>query len=167
MSAVPKSQELFEPPPSVVSQLGAAVIPKVVAGIIDKANGALSPESRKEFIKLASELRRMADLIDSITAPRVKRAVDELGEPTFSFAARVPIPDNFRVTTKLMKYALERGFDLVAQSKIREDFISYYRKTGKKWQDWGATWMTWVRNEQKRRAAAPKTRATTAGMARW
>lgn len=131
------------------------------------ASGSLSSEARKELMDLAKRLRAAADSIDLITKMKTKKSTDELGEPTFRFAAKVTIPDDFKLTLMLTKYGLERGFDLPAQEKMLEAFVTFYRKGGKKWQDWGRVWMDWVRREADKRSKAPKTRATTASMAKW
>lgn len=127
----------------------------------------LTPETRAELMDVARRMRAAADAIDRITKVKAKKNVDEMGEPTFRFATKVTIPDDFKLTLRLTKYALDAGFDLMAQAKMLEDFVTFYRKGGRKWQDWSRVWMDWVRREKERLATAPKTRTTSGALPRW
>ncbi len=131
------------------------------------AHAALPPTTRQELMDLSRRLRAVADSIDAITDKRPKKAVDENGEPTFRFAAKVSLPDDFRITKKLQAYAAKAGFSQDKIDRLHETFVTYYRKEGRKWKDWGSVWMEWVRREKDRIATAPKQRASSGQLERW
>jgi len=58
------------------------------------------------------------------------------------------VPDTFPVTDNMTEYAKSKNFHGDTES-LTEDFILYYRKTGKKHADWYAAWQTWLRNQIK------------------
>lgn len=123
--------------------------------------------SRQELMNLAKKLRTMADAIDVITKVKRKKALDEAGEPTFRFAARVSLPDDFRMTKNMADYAASAGFSEKEAKQMLETFVTFYRKGGKKWQDWTRVWMDWVRREKERAATAPKQRISSGQLNRW
>lgn len=129
-------------------------------------DGDISPELRLELMDLARTLRTAAEKIDRIVQPKRAKEVDESGEPTFRFKAKVPIPDNFFITRKLAKYALDRGFKEDDIKEIAQTFVNWYKKKGTKWQDWSRVWMDWIREEVKRRESRPATLKTTDRMNR-
>lgn len=170
MTAVTKEPGLFDldrqQSPSI-KLVGQALIPPIVTGAIDKANGVLTPEHRKELMDLAKHLRRMADTIDLITKVKGKKSVDEFGAPTFRFDTKVSLPENFVLTVKMSRYAQDAGFTFTDTATMFETFVTFYRKGGKKWQDWTRVWMDWVRREKERIATAPKQRAGSGQLPRW
>ncbi len=127
----------------------------------------LSVATRQELRELARRLRAAADSIDALIEQKPKKAADANGQPTFRFAAKVSLPDDFRLTKKLHAYALELGFSESRVSALHENFVSYYRKSGKKWQDWGRTWMDWCRRQKERDATAPRQRVSSGQLDRW
>jgi hypothetical protein len=128
---------------------------------------ALTPETRRELMDLAKRLRAAADSIDRITKVKVKKAVDDAGEPTFRFATKVALPDDFRMTKKMAGYAGSAGFSEKEAEQMLETFVTFYRKGGKTWQDWTLVWMDWVRREKKRVATAPKQRVSSGQLPKW
>jgi hypothetical protein len=81
---------------------------------------------------------------------------DKYGEPTWAYMVNVRIPDAIKLTRHLREYAVSQGFNEAAVSEMwnggpmKEGFVQYYRKTGKKFSNWSLVWMTWVRNEKTR-----------------
>lgn len=130
-------------------------------------SAVLTPEARKELMALSKKLRAAADSIDLITKVKAKKAVDELNQPTFRFATKVALPDDFFMTVKMTNYAQDNGFPMREAQQMFETFVTFYRKGGKKWQDWTRVWMDWVRREKERIATAPKQRAGSGQLPRW
>lgn len=60
------------------------------------------------------------------------------------------IPDDFALTADLITFARERGFAEARIRKMFDDFVNYYRASGKTWADWNAVWRTWVNRERDR-----------------
>lgn len=135
--------------------------------ILETVTLTMSPEQRQELMALSKKLRAMADSIDAITKVKPKKAVDDAGEPTFRFATKVTLPDDFRMTAKMAGYAKSCGFDQKQSEQMLETFVTFYRKGGKKWQDWTRVWMDWVRREKERAATAPKQRVSSGQLDRW
>jgi hypothetical protein len=101
---------------------------------------------------MATAMRGMALRIDEIVKPRrAKKNLDEWGEPTFSFDAKVPIPKDFRVTSVMFNYAKSKGFEEKAIRDLETHFKDYYAKTGTKWMSWSSVWRDWVRREAERK----------------
>lgn len=136
-------------------------------GLSRPANAALPPTVREELMDLARRLRAAADSIDAITEKRPKKAADENGDPTFRYAAKVTLPEDFRITKKLRAYALEAGFSDGQIDRLHEAFVTFYRKGGRKWLDWSRVWMDWVRREKDRIATAPRQRTSSGQLDKW
>jgi hypothetical protein len=60
------------------------------------------------------------------------------------------IPDDFEMTDERLAYGTGRGFSRAQVAGMFENFVGYYRQTGKQWADWDATWQTWVRRQVER-----------------
>ncbi len=68
----------------------------------------------------------------------------------FKFKIKVPIPDDIILTDRMKKYVIKQGCNNGKHSEnLFEDFKNHFHKSGKKWQDWTATFYTWVRNDKK------------------
>lgn len=125
-------------------------------------NDEISDAERQQIINKIGALARvinqssieMADLIAALkdTKARVRKEVDEFGDPTYRFKVRVVIPDDIKLTRKMRDYAGEKGFNATTVQPVWEAFVGYYRSTKTKWADWTAVWQKWVRTEAERRA---------------
>lgn len=60
------------------------------------------------------------------------------------------IPNDFALNDERAAYAKSRGFRDSQVVEMMEEFIGYYRKTGKPWADWDAVWQGWVRRQVER-----------------
>jgi hypothetical protein len=109
---------------------------------------------REELMRLATQLRTSAAMIDALVKRRKRADLDDNGEPTFAFGAKVPLPKDFHLTHRLAKYAQDKGFNGASTKNMLAEFVRYYAKTGKKWQDWSRVWMDWVSREVKRQGGA-------------
>ncbi len=114
----------------------------------------LGDQERTELMKLAVQLRSCAESIDRIVKRKRSKDVDDNGEPTFRFAAKVQIPQNFYLTKRLVAYASSKGFDDAGIKRMLDEFIRYYNKSGVKWMDWSRVWYDWVSREVKRQSGS-------------
>lgn len=123
----------------------------------------LTDEERDQILKKAQALvltivRSTGELQTLLGALREKKTgskrkeVDEFGDPTYAYQVKCKIPHDIQLTRKMRDYAIERGFNASTVQPMWTDFVEYYRRTGRKFQDWTLTWYTWVRTEQKRRS---------------
>lgn len=118
--------------------------------LFDDIPDEISPELRKELMDLATAARSLAARIDVIVQRKKSKDLDENGEPTFRFNAKVVIPKEFFLTKRLAKYATDHGMSVERTKTEFDNFVRYYNKTGRKWQDWSRVWMDWVRNSLTR-----------------
>jgi hypothetical protein len=105
----------------------------------------LSPALRAELMSLSQGLRAAAEKIDKLTQRKSAKELDENQEPTFRYLVKTLIPDDFYITKKMAKYALDKGMSEASIKFNAQNFVNYYRKSGKKWQDWSRVWQDWVR----------------------
>lgn len=64
------------------------------------------------------------------------------------------IPDPFLLTAEMRTWAIENAPDLDIRDET-ENFVDYWRGSGKTKADWVATWRTWMRKTQKDNARRP------------
>jgi len=136
----------------------------------------ITDDEREQILKKANALvltivRSTGELQSLIGALRVNKKVggkrkdkDEFGDPTYAFEVKVRIPEDIKLTRKMRNYAAEKGFNASTVQAVWTEFFEYYRRTGKKFQDWTLTWYTWVRTEVSRRAEKGGNRGSSRDM---
>jgi len=69
----------------------------------------------------------------------------------FKFKIKVKIPTNIFLTSRMKNYAIKQGCknDKYIQD-LFEGFVNFYKRDGRKWQDWTLTFYDWVRNDKKK-----------------
>jgi hypothetical protein len=101
----------------------------------------------------------LTEFVGALNEKQAKTSsLDENGEPRFLYLVRRPIPEDFRLTKKMITYAAEYGFNeesarILCEGKgTYEGFRKHYQRTGAKWINWSLVFMKWVRSEHERKA---------------
>jgi hypothetical protein len=113
--------------------------------------------ARRLIADATDKLKELSEIVSELTNGEglKPREQDKYGEPTWAYMVKVRIPVNIYLTRKFREYAVSQGFNEVAVSELwngtplAEGFVQYFRRTGKKNQNWTLTWENWVRNANK------------------
>ena len=91
------------------------------------------------------------DLIDAPPKPRAKRDPKK---------AMHRIPEDFRLTPDLRKYASDRSFTPTEIETMWAKFYSHHKSNGKEFVDWNHAWLTWVLRGVEYKSRQQETRNT-------
>lgn len=128
----------------------------------DDERGELLKKINRVLRSVAGNVAELTELMEALAGGPAKRAKqrDEYGDPTWVYAVKRKIPDDFRLTRKFIEYGAEHGFTEESMKVLMHGkgsysgFIGYYRESGKKWQDWTKVFERWVRTERERKDKA-------------
>jgi hypothetical protein len=122
--------------------------------------------------RMALNMRNVAEefsqLVVQLETPKptpTKNRVDGNGDPEWRYLVRVPIPEDIRLTPRLLEYAVGLGYTQSDARGVFANAVEYYKRTGTKWQDWTMVIQKWFRTEMARRkdqggGAPPRTSRT-------
>jgi hypothetical protein len=78
----------------------------------------------------------------------ISRIKEEEREKDFKFKKKVPIPENFKLTEKMIDYAKRKGFsDFIDLDAFTQKFIIKNKAKGYQYQDWYSAWQDWLTRE--------------------
>jgi hypothetical protein len=142
----------------------AAVTADMFQGLTEDETKQLISRFKRMALQLSNIATEFADVISVLQAPKAalaKSRMDSNDEPIYRYLTRVPIPEDIKLTKKLLDYAMDLGFARGEIPGIFANAVEYYRRTGTKWQDWTMVLQKWFRTDMNRRkqqsATAPRT----------